>query len=237
MRNTEATEDNARRTLAADHRPAGAAGRAADLDAVTVDAMGTLVELDAPVERLAEALQAAGLERSHEQIAKAFRAEVAYYLEHKLSARNEQTLADLRRECSRVFLESAGAELDPAAFSPAFLGAMVFEPLDGAVAALELLRSAGLALACVSDWDIGLEEQLAKAGVDHLFDVILTSAEAGAPKPDPVIFEEALRRLGVPAPRALHVGDGDGDRVGASAAGLSFEPVPLATVPDRLGLR
>jgi putative hydrolase of the HAD superfamily len=237
VRNTEATEDNARGSLAAVHRPASAAGRAAELDAVTVDAMGTLVELEAPVERLAEALQAWEVERSHEEVAEAFRTEVAFYLEHKLSARDEQGLADLRQECSRVFLESAGAEIDPAAFSPAFVGAMVFEPVPGAVAAIECLRSAGLALACVSDWDIGLEEQLEKAGIDHLFDLILTSAEVGAPKPDRAIFEETLRRLAVPARRALHVGDGDSDRAGASATGMRFEPVPLATVPERLGLR
>ncbi len=237
MRNTEATEDKARRSLAAVQRPAGAAGRAAELDAVTVDAMGTLVELAAPVDRLGEALRSRGVERSSAQVAAAFETEVAYYLAHKLAARDEASLAELRRECARVFLEGAEAELDPAAFSPAFVEAMVFEPIEGSVAAVECLRSAGLTLACVSDWDVGLEDQLAKAGVGHLFDVVLTSAEAGAPKPDPALFEEALRRLSAPATRALHVGDAEADRTGAAAAGMAFEPVPLATVPDRLGLR
>jgi putative hydrolase of the HAD superfamily len=210
---------------------------AENLDAVTVDAMGTLVELDAPVERLALALRERGLERSDEQVGAAFRTEVAYYLEHKVSARDDPTLADLRRECARVFLESASADLDPTAFAPAFVEAMVFEPVEGSVGAVESLRAAGLTLACVSDWDIGLEEQLSKAGIGHLFDLVLTSAEAGAPKPDPALFEEALRRLGVPAVRTLHVGNSEADNAGASAAGMSFEPVPLATVPDRLGLR
>lgn len=207
------------------------------LDAVTVDAMGTLVDLDRPVERLGEALVARGQERPAEQVAEAFRAEVAFYLERKLDARDSESLTALRRECARVFLAAAEAELDPGDFSADFVDAMVFAPLEGAVAAVERLRSAGLALACVSDWDIGLDEQLAKIGVDHLFDSIVTSAEAGAPKPEPALFETALNRLGVAAGRALHVGDGDGDRTGASAAGMSFEPVPLATVPHRLGLR
>ena len=210
---------------------------ASDLDAVTVDAMGTLVELDRPVERLADALRTRGQNRPAEQVAEAFRREVAFYLEHKLDARDAKGLAELRRECAGVFLAGAEAELDPADFSADFVGAMVFTPMEGAVAAVERLRSAGLALACVSDWDIGLEEQLAKIGVDDLFDSIVTSAEAGAPKPEPALFEAALGRLGVAPGRALHVGDGDGDRAGASAAGMSFEPVPLATVPDRLGLR
>jgi putative hydrolase of the HAD superfamily len=210
---------------------------ASDFDAVTVDAMSTLVELHEPVERLARALQDRGVERSREHVAEAFRKEVDYYLLHKLSATDSTSLAALRRECARVFLESAGADLDPAEFSPAFVEAMVFRPLDGAVAALERLRAAGLSLACVSDWDIGLREQLAKVGLDHLFDVVLTSAEAGAPKPEPALFREALSRLRVEPGRAVHVGDGDTDRDGAGAAGLAFEPVPLATVPERLGLR
>jgi putative hydrolase of the HAD superfamily len=210
---------------------------ASDLDAVTVDAMGTLVELHEPVERLARALQGRGVERSREHVAEAFRKEVDYYLLHKLSATDSTSLAALRRECARVFLEAADADLDPAEFSPAFVEAMVFRPLDGAVAALERLRAAGLSLACVSDWDIGLREQLAKVGLDHLFDVVLTSAEAGAPKPEPALFREALSRLRVEPGRAVHVGDGDTDRDGAGAAGLAFEPVPLATVPERLGLR
>jgi putative hydrolase of the HAD superfamily len=207
------------------------------LDAVTVDAMGTLVELDAPVERLGQALRDRGVTVSDGDVAKAFQAEVAYYLEHKLSARDEAGLGALRRECSRVFLEHAGAELDPDEFTPAFVNAMVFAPLDGAAEALRRLRAAGLALACVSDWDIGLAAQLEVTGLGDLFDVVLTSAEVGAAKPAPTLFREAVARLGVEPARAVHVGDGDGDREGARAAGLAFEPVPLATVPDRLGMR
>jgi len=204
---------------------------------VTVDAMGTLVELHEPVERLARALLDRGVERSREQVAEAFGKEVRYYLEHKLEARDPESLAALRRECAGVFLEAVDADLDPEKFSAAFVEAMVFRPFDGAVPALERLRAAGLGLACVSDWDIGLQEQLAKVGLDHLFDVVLTSAEAGAPKPEPALFLEALSRLRVEPGRAVHVGDGHTDRNGAHEAGLAFEPVPLATVPERLGLR
>jgi HAD superfamily hydrolase (TIGR01509 family) len=208
-----------------------------DLDAVTVDAMGTLVELDDPVGRLSQALQRWNLDRSGEQVGAAFQREVAYYLEHKLEARDAAGLGDLRRRCAAVFLEGVGADIDPAEFSPAFVDSMVFAPVNGAVPALERLRATGLSLACVSDWDIGLEEQLAKVGLDDLFETVITSAETGAPKPEPPIFEEALRRLGVEANRAVHVGDAKSDRVGARAVGMAFETIPLATVPDRLGLR
>jgi putative hydrolase of the HAD superfamily len=210
---------------------------AEQLDAVTVDAMGTLVELGAPVERLGQALHDRGLATSAGRVASAFQAEIEYYLAHKLAARDDEGLAALRRECSRVFLEAAEADLDPDEFTPAFVDAMVFTPLEGTVAALERLRAGGLALACVSDWDIGLRSALAAAGLDHLIDLVLTSAEVGAAKPAPILFTEAVARLGVDPGRTLHVGDGEADRAGAAAAGLAFEPVPLATVPDRLGIR
>ncbi|MGH3019682.1 MAG: HAD-IA family hydrolase, partial [Gaiellaceae bacterium] len=119
---------------------------------------------------------------------------------------------------------------------PAFVEAIVFRPLAGARNALVRLRNAGLALACVSNWDVSLGPQLERSGLRELFAEIVSSAEAGAAKPDPAVFLVALERLGVPAGRALHIGDGDTDCEGAAAAGLAFEPVPLATLPERLGL-
>ena len=55
-------------------------------------------------------------------------------------------------------------------------------------------------------------------------------------KPEAAVFVIALDRLGVAPERTLHIGDGDGDRDGAAAAGLAFEPPPVATLPERLGL-
>lgn len=209
---------------------------ASQLDAVTVDAMGTLVELDAPADRLRAELAAAGVDRPRDEVAAAFVAEVEYYLPRTLEGRDEASLADLRRRCTEVFLEHARADLDPEKFAPRFVAGIVFRPLDGAAAALRRLRRAGLALACVSNWDASLGPQLERAGLGGLFDDVVSSAEAGAAKPDPAVFATALGRLGVPAARSLHVGDAEGDRDGAAAAGLAFEPVPLATLPERLGL-
>ena len=57
---------------------------------------------------------------------------------------------------------------------------------------------------------------------------VVTSAQAGAPKPEPAVFTLALELLGVQPSRALHVGDSDSDEAGASAAGMHFAPAPLA---------
>jgi putative hydrolase of the HAD superfamily len=209
---------------------------ASDLDAVTVDANGTAVELDDPTDRLQAALAKRGVERNRDLVATAFQAEVAYYLPRTLEGSDEATLADLLRRCTAVFLEHAGAELDPESFAQAFADSIRFRPIPGALEALERLQSAGLALACVSNWDASLASQLDRAGIGRYFASVVSSAEAGAAKPDPRVFAVALERLGVQPWRTVHIGDTDEDEQGAAAAGLAFEPVPLATLPERLGL-
>lgn len=209
---------------------------ASDLDAVTVDANGTAVELDDPTDRLQAALAERGVERERDVVAAAFRAEVAYYLPRTLEGSDEASLSDLLRRCTGVFLEHAEAGLEPESFAPAFADSIRFRPIPGAVEALERLQGAGLTLACVSNWDASLGGQLERAGLGSYFTTVVSSAEAGAAKPDPGAFAVALERLGVEPARALHIGDTDADSEGAAAAGLAFEPVPLATLPERLGL-
>jgi FMN phosphatase YigB (HAD superfamily) len=208
----------------------------AAIDAVTIDAFGTLVELESPVERLQAALAEREIERDAPTVAAAFAAEVEYYLVHKSEGRDADSLLDLRRRCSGVFLEGAAPELDAEEFAPAFVGSLVFRPLDGVVDALGRLRRAGLELACVSNWDAGIGEQLERAGLAHYLSAVVSSAETGAEKPDPRVCEEAVERRGVSPERAVHSGDDEADQAGALAAGLGFEPPPLATLPARLGL-
>jgi len=210
--------------------------RGAELDGITIDAFGTLVGLENPVGRLRAALAERNVDRDEKSVTAAFAAEVEYYLVHKGEGCDAASLADLRRRCSGVFLEGVAPDLDAEEFTPAFVGALVFRPLEGVVPALARLRRAGLELACVSNWDVGISEQLERAALGTYLSAIVSSAETGAEKPDPRVFEEALTRLGVRPERALHTGDDEADRAGAEAAGLGFEPAPLATLPERLGL-
>jgi len=209
---------------------------AAGIDAVTIDAFGTLVELENPVGRLRTALDERGVEQDERSVAAAFASEVEYYLIHKGEGRDAATLVDLRKRCAGVFLAGVAPELGAEEFAPAFVGALVFRPLEGVVSALRRLRRGGLELACVTNWDIGIGEQLEKAGLAPFLSAVVSSAETGAEKPDPRVFAEALSRLGVQADRAVHTGDDEADQAGALAAGLGFEPPPLATLPERLGL-
>jgi len=190
------------------------------IDAVTIDAYGTLVELDDPVGRLSAALGS--------NASAAWEVEAAYYRAHAVQGRDDASLAELRLRCTSVFLEAAGDSRDPATFVDAFQDALRFVPVPGALDSVHALRARGLTLAVVSNWDVGLHAHLDKLGIAHLFDVVVTSADAGVAKPDPRIFRVVLARLGVKPERVLHVGDNELDEVGARSAGMRFAYAPLA---------
>jgi putative hydrolase of the HAD superfamily len=65
----------------------------------------------------------------------------------------------------------------------------------------------GLGLYAVSNWDILLAEVLEDLGWARYFDGMVASGVVGVEKPDPRIFEEALRVSGVGRERAIHVGN------------------------------
>ena len=207
---------------------------AADLDAVTIDAFGTLVTLRNPVDTLRQALRERGVERTPEHIAAAFAEEGRYYRERSYEGADEARLALLRRDCAAVFLDALEADLDPREFARPYVEALEFEPVPGAAEAVSELERLGLRLAVVSNWDIALWGYLEQLGLADHFATVVTSAETGAPKPDPRIFELALERLRVRPERALHVGDSEADEEGARAAGMAFAPAPLADLPARL---
>jgi putative hydrolase of the HAD superfamily len=202
--------------------------RFAELDAVTLDAYGTLVELADPVPALDGSLRARGVERDPQEIGQAFAAEVEYYREHAHEGRDQESLARLRLECVQVFLGALDARLPPEEFVEAFVDSIRVELLPGARESLRGLRRRGLAIAVVSNWDIGLRKHLSHLELGEL--LVITSAEAGAPKPEPAVFQLALEQLRVRPERSLHVGDSDADEQGARAAGLRFAAAPLAAV-------
>ncbi|KAG2451007.1 hypothetical protein HYH02_004277 [Chlamydomonas schloesseri] len=69
----------------------------------------------------------------------------------------------------------------------------------GAVAALQRLRDAGVLTAVVSNFDTRLRPLLRDLAVQGLFDEVVVSAEVHAEKPNPVIFDAAIRALSAAA--------------------------------------
>jgi putative hydrolase of the HAD superfamily len=99
--------------------------------------------------------------------------------------------------------------------------------------AFENLLVRGLKLALISNWDERLRPLLDRLKLDSYFEAFAISSEIGFSKPSPVIFEEAVRKLGLPAGAILHVGDSHSeDLEGARGAGL--RSILLDRKADRL---
>ena len=194
----------------------------AAVKAVLLDALGTLVELQPPAPRLRRLLGQAGFAVSEERAAAGFAAEIAYYLDHHLEGSDLERLERLRDRCAEEMRRAlALPDLDHATARRAMLEALEFRPYPDVLPALRELRERGVTLVIASNWDCSLQEWLAPAGITELVDGVVTSAEVGAPKPDPRIFERALAIAGARPSDALHVGDKvDNDVDGAAAAGV-----------------
>jgi putative hydrolase of the HAD superfamily len=193
---------------------AGMASEVTRLKTVLLDGMGTLLRLIPPAPALARAL---AIDETRAE--RAFRAEVAYYLEHQLEAFDTEHLEDLRRRAAAVLAQAAG--VDPDGALEALMAALRFEAFDDAAPALTRLRDLGLRLVVVSNWDCSLPEVLEGVGLLTLVDGVVASAAVGVAKPDPRIFEEALVRAGCDAREAVHVGDSPANDVeGARGAGI-----------------
>lgn len=191
--------------------------------AVFFDALGTLVSLEPPAPRLRTALlESAGVDVGQAAAERAFEAEIAYYLDHHTEGADAAGLADLYERCARVLWEALGVSgLSARVVRDAMLASLHFRPFEDAKPALERLRGRGMRLVAVSNWDCSLEQRLGCAGFASLLDGAVSSAEVGAPKPAPAVFEAALELAGVTAGEAVHVGDTVATDVeGARAAGI-----------------
>ncbi|MDQ3102570.1 MAG: HAD-IA family hydrolase [Actinomycetota bacterium] len=183
------------------------------LRALLIDALGTTVRLLSPWERIDPAL-VIGL--APERVEAAFRVEMSHYAAHAHEAVDDDALAGLRAECAALL----SRELGRAVGVEAMMDAIAFEAYRDARPALEEIGALGLRRVCVSNWDYALDDVLARVGLADGFDAVLTSAAAGARKPDPAIFARALALVGCGAEEAIHVGDSDDDVDGARAAGI-----------------
>jgi putative hydrolase of the HAD superfamily len=193
-----------------------------EVRAVLLDALGTLVELQPPAPRLRRLLRESGFEVTEGQAAAGFMAEISYYLDHHLDGSDRERLERLRDRCADEMLRALDVPgLDHATARRAMLGALEFTAYPDVLPALEELRERGLRLVIASNWDCSLPDWLRPTGILELVDGVVTSAEVGAGKPSPRVFERALGVAGVEPSEALHVGDKvDNDVEGAAAAGV-----------------
>jgi len=101
-----------------------------------------------------------------------------------------------------------------------FAQADLWRVYDDVGEALKRWHRRGLRLAVVSNFDGRLIGLLRDLGLADWISVVVVSSAAGAAKPDPAPFAQALAQLGLSPGQAWHVGDSPEDELGARAAGL-----------------
>jgi putative hydrolase of the HAD superfamily len=194
---------------------------------ILLDALGTLVALEPPAPRLrAELAERFGLALTDAQATSAIAAEIAYYRAHLDEGRDLASLGELRHRCAEALRAAlpAPANIGLEPLTEALLASLRFSAFADVKPALSAARARGQRLVVVSNWDVSLHGVLEALGIDPLLDATLTSAEVGARKPAPAIFERALELVGVAPAQAVHLGDSiEEDVAGARAAGI--EPV------------
>jgi putative hydrolase of the HAD superfamily len=202
-----------------------------DVDAVLLDLGGVFYLPDHA--RVTRALAAFDVVIPADQLDRAHYEGVAA-LRHHAPAGHHADGSTIWHAYNRAYATACGvAEPDVVDAAAALLaefgrGDVWTRPIPGARAALAELAARGFSLAVVSNADGTVEQQLRVdavcqvgpgAGVE--VSAIVDSTVVGVAKPDPAIFRLALDALGVPAGRAIHVGDTpSADIAGAQAAGM-----------------
>jgi HAD superfamily hydrolase (TIGR01662 family) len=102
--------------------------------------------------------------------------------------------------------------------------------------ALPQLKEAGYILGVISNRDKPFHDVLQEHGIDSFFDFSLAAGEVNSFKPEPGVFEHALRRVSLSPKEAIYVGDNYyADVVGARRAGLQpvlYDPIGIFPEPD-----
>lgn len=92
---------------------------------------------------------------------------------------------------------------------------------DDVLTTLNALKSRGIKLGIISNWDERLRPLLKQLDLDRYFEKIIVSCEVSACKPAVEVFRAACSSLRSPPQNTLHIGDDlEKDVLGAEAAGL-----------------
>ena len=147
---------------------------------------------------------------------------------HALWMAGELSVEQLRAERIRRLVRETGNEIDPdeatvlaESYRRAYLAAR--RPVAGARELLAEVRGRGVTIVAVTNNLVSeQEDKLRHTDLRRLFDGLVISEAAGVNKPDPAIFEIALRVAGATPAEAVMLGDSwENDVVGAVRAGIA----------------
>lgn len=97
---------------------------------------------------------------------------------------------------------------------------------EGAIELLDLLKSKNLKLGIITNASHNedrIRKILSRVGIEKYFETVVVSSEVGIRKPDPMIFQIALKNLDLAPEQAIYIGDSfEYDAQGASNAGMQY---------------
>ena len=205
------------------------------IKAVFFDFYNTLARFDPPREEIqARACGEFGIRVTPEGVTRGYALADDYMAREvaKLPLRNRssQGVKDFFAEYQRLILHGAGVEvsLELALEVSARLRQFSYgyATFDDALPTLDALKKRGLALGLLSNNEGDMNKVCQDLGLSPYLDFAITSRDAGAGKPHPPIFLEALRRAGAEPREAIHVGDQYETDV-KGALGVGIRPVFL----------
>ena len=198
--------------------------------AVFFDFYNTLARFDPPREKIqAEACAEFGISVMSEGITRGYALADAFMARESarlpLRERNAGAREEFFAEYERLVLEGAGVDV------PSELALRVFVRVretprgyalyGDTLPALEELKRRGLILGMITNNEGDVNGLCGELGLFPVLDFAVGSDDAGAGKPNPLIFLEALRRAGTESCETMHVGDQyDTDVKGAMALGI-----------------
>ena len=205
------------------------------IKAVFFDFYNTLAHFWPPVQEIqAAACREVGLFVEKEGILKGYaKADELFSRENHdrpLYLRSEEERNKFFSHYEQLILRGAGLDVSLALAESVWrIGASVpksFSLFDDVKPTLSRLKEMGLATGVLSNLVEPLPPIVTALGIESHLDVLVTSKEVGAEKPDPRMFNAALEKVGILPQEAVHVGDQYHSDVGG-ARGVGINPVLL----------
>ena len=200
------------------------------IKAVFFDLYHTLIGYDPPREEIqAMILKDFGIDMSPEAFQRPLViADEFIYQEHArspLGKRSKEETMSLYKQYQEMVLMEAGIDVSPelitgilSKWQKSNYKMVLF---DDVMPALTHLKELGLILGLISNVDRDITPLCEELGLSTLLQVVVTSQEVGFNKPQPEIFQEALKQAEVNPSEAIYVGDQyQIDVVGADEAGM-----------------
>jgi len=203
------------------------------IKAIFFDWFNTLARYEPPREELhSQALKEFGIERSPEEILPGVLAADSYFFEENANSpvekRKSKERAKVYAHYQQIVLAKAGIEADQELLAKVMkkigelFEGITFALFDDVLSTLKILKQQNFILGLLTNLAKDMNPVCRKLGLEPYLDFVVTSEEAGADKPNPLIFQVALRQAKVNASEAIHVGDQYKiDVVGARGVGIN----------------